>query len=636
MAKKLLFFIVVSFLFTSYVKAQTPNASGVLFVNKNVAGGTQSGNSWANALPEAAVAFKAASQLNTLTPGTVTQIWVAGGTYKPMYTPEDGQNFSATPIDPRNVSFLMVNNVQLYGGFAATETTLNERDLTLTANASILSGDLGTPNVDTDNAYHVVLRVGTPTTTLNAELNGFTVTNGNADGNTTIQVNAGIIQKSHGGGIYNMHTSSDIMKVIIIKNKANSGAGMYNFNSQFKLINGLVVNNIATTEGGGIYNDWAGYVTVLNCTFYNNSLQDIHSTWGWMWVYNTILWNGIVGTNFADLTFNSCLFGVGLNASIVFTDAANGDFSLVNGSPAINVGNNQHWIANVGAITGNETDLAGNPRFVGEIDMGAFERPCSLSLISSQVNVSCNGATNGTATVIVSGGTTPYTYVWNNGQTTATATNLAAGTYEVTVTDANGCEVLESFTITEPPATTIAPPMDITVINDAGQCGAVVNYSLPTGIKVLSMQFEGMSANPATYTESGMTIITGTHLDVPWIVTGGGNGLRLHGTYTSTWNYSGGTFTPSSVVILNTPQFHTFVSSTGATITPTSTGIFVFPDTADWKNISSLQWQNSNTVIDFNSGIDIDNFQFYRSPVLISGINNNSLFPVGTTTNTFE
>jgi hypothetical protein len=46
-----------------------------------------------------------------------------------------------------------------------------------------------------------------------------------------------------------------------------------------------------------------------------------------------------------------------------------------------------------------------------------------------------------TATVNVVGGTEPYTYLWSNGQTTQTATGLAAGTYSVTVTDANGCTV---------------------------------------------------------------------------------------------------------------------------------------------------------------------------------------------------
>src|SRR5690606_18493140 len=52
----------------------------------------------------------------------------------------------------------------------------------------------------------------------------------------------------------------------------------------------------------------------------------------------------------------------------------------------------------------------------------------------------------------VTGGTTPYTYSWNTNpaQTTATAHNLSAGTYTVTVTDKNGCTNNTSVTIAQP------------------------------------------------------------------------------------------------------------------------------------------------------------------------------------------
>ena len=72
--------------------------------------------------------------------------------------------------------------------------------------------------------------------------------------------------------------------------------------------------------------------------------------------------------------------------------------------------------------------------------------------ITSQTNVSCAGETNGSATVTASGGTAPYTYSWNTSpaQTTATITNLAAGTYIVTSTDNAGCFVLDTAIITEP------------------------------------------------------------------------------------------------------------------------------------------------------------------------------------------
>lgn len=68
----------------------------------------------------------------------------------------------------------------------------------------------------------------------------------------------------------------------------------------------------------------------------------------------------------------------------------------------------------------------------------------------ASVNISCFGLANGSATVIVSGDTAPYTYLWSNGSTTAAISNLAPGTYNVVITDANGCTGNKSVIITEP------------------------------------------------------------------------------------------------------------------------------------------------------------------------------------------
>jgi len=69
------------------------------------------------------------------------------------------------------------------------------------------------------------------------------------------------------------------------------------------------------------------------------------------------------------------------------------------------------------------------------------------------VNISCFGLTDGSVSANVSGGSGNYTYSWDSipVQTTATATNLAAGTYTVTVTDVDGgCSVTSQVTIVEP------------------------------------------------------------------------------------------------------------------------------------------------------------------------------------------
>ena len=65
-------------------------------------------------------------------------------------------------------------------------------------------------------------------------------------------------------------------------------------------------------------------------------------------------------------------------------------------------------------------------------------------------NLLCNGDNSGRIILNVTGGTSPYTYAWNNNAATASLENLAAGEYSCTVTDRNSCTVSQSFTITQP------------------------------------------------------------------------------------------------------------------------------------------------------------------------------------------
>ena len=75
----------------------------------------------------------------------------------------------------------------------------------------------------------------------------------------------------------------------------------------------------------------------------------------------------------------------------------------------------------------------------------------TVSLSLSQVDVTCNGLSNGSATAFMVNGINPVSYIWSDGQTTQSATGLSAGTYTVTVTDAVSCVVTGSVIITEPP-----------------------------------------------------------------------------------------------------------------------------------------------------------------------------------------
>ncbi len=91
----------------------------------------------------------------------------------------------------------------------------------------------------------------------------------------------------------------------------------------------------------------------------------------------------------------------------------------------------------------------------GTVMVNSFD--CSsFTVQTSQTDVTCNGGTDGEATVTPSGGGTPYTYNWSNGETTQTITGLVAGTYMVTASEVNGCEEMATVTISEPTAIVVS------------------------------------------------------------------------------------------------------------------------------------------------------------------------------------
>ncbi len=101
-----------------------------------------------------------------------------------------------------------------------------------------------------------------------------------------------------------------------------------------------------------------------------------------------------------------------------------------------------------GTYTVFVTDAVGCTKEV-PIDVLQPDTPLILTIDTFE-NVLCNGGNNAFIDLNVIGGTPPYTYQWNNGETTEDLQFLTAGTYTVTVTDANGCSETISQTITEP------------------------------------------------------------------------------------------------------------------------------------------------------------------------------------------
>lgn len=94
-----------------------------------------------------------------------------------------------------------------------------------------------------------------------------------------------------------------------------------------------------------------------------------------------------------------------------------------------------------------------------------------------ETDISCFGACDGQINFIVSGGTQPYSYNWNDpgNSTDLSALNLCAGTYTVTIADANGCGLVDSATVIEPSEIVIATDSitDATCVNSPD--GAIYN-----------------------------------------------------------------------------------------------------------------------------------------------------------------
>ncbi|MEI6574835.1 MAG: T9SS type A sorting domain-containing protein [Bacteroidota bacterium] len=77
-------------------------------------------------------------------------------------------------------------------------------------------------------------------------------------------------------------------------------------------------------------------------------------------------------------------------------------------------------------------------------------QPDVLNIMGNTTNPSCYQFTNGSILTLTSGGTSPFTYHWNDNVTSPNRTGISSGTYHVTVTDYNGCTDIEAFTLINP------------------------------------------------------------------------------------------------------------------------------------------------------------------------------------------
>jgi len=105
-----------------------------------------------------------------------------------------------------------------------------------------------------------------------------------------------------------------------------------------------------------------------------------------------------------------------------------------------------------------------------------------LTATTSFTNTSCNGGSNGRASVSASGGTSPYTYSWApSGGTAALATGLSAGNYTNTITDNTGCTYPATVTVSSPSAMIVTPTSTAVVCNGGNTGIASVSGAVSGG-----------------------------------------------------------------------------------------------------------------------------------------------------------
>ncbi|HPG36086.1 MAG TPA: hypothetical protein PLG63_07100 [bacterium] len=276
----------------------------VIYVNES-AEGAEDGTSWENAFMDLQSAIDAAVEGD--------QIWVAAGKYKPtsvhgIITMEDVYD-----IDEFNryLHFRMKNGVEIYGGFAGTETELSQRDFQ--AQETILSCDLGEIDEQYDNCFHIFYHPAGLDLDETAVLDGFLMEGGVAD--ETEPHDAGSV-------MYNDGSSPAVKNGWIYWNYSYKGAVFYNKDSSMKVMDTQFVNNEAPYSKGGVFYNENSSIEISGCDFANSWAEGdnesnggaIYSTGGKTVIADTIFRSneanlgGAIFVESGDLEISGCNF----------------------------------------------------------------------------------------------------------------------------------------------------------------------------------------------------------------------------------------------------------------------------------------------------------------------------------------
>ena len=247
------------------------------------------------------------------------EIWVAAGEYLP------GSN--------RTDTFQLIGGVGVYGGFAGTETSCDQRDWQ--ANQTILSGDLDENDIadeglpEGNNSYCVVTGADL------SILDGFVVVGGSVDDSATA---------AGGAGVYCSNVTMTLRNCIIERNMATDGrhgAGIYSLNTSLKLENCLIHGNMAAgNNAGGIYHGNGGAMEVTNCTIVVNAGDGVHVDNASLNISNSILWyNRTVPDDFTFYPRREVVLENGGTVDVAYSNIDGGQGGVVGGVPNWGSGN---------------------------------------------------------------------------------------------------------------------------------------------------------------------------------------------------------------------------------------------------------------------------------------------------------
>lgn len=360
------------------------------YVNQ-FATGSNNGVDWANAFTDLQSALEASRNCG------VTEIWVAKGTYKP--SKDTGGN--AQPAPSYNHTFVINNNVKIYGGFVGltSETTVNMAKPEL--NPTILSGDIGIAGNNYDNAFTIVSIVNTSSVSV---LDGFTITK-------AYSYYYGATGVFNGGGINMYNGNTKINNCKFINNHVDGGGAAifiettgtslpYITNCYFyqntAVSNGSPYFPSSTDNGGGaiklfgINSSSIINANIKNCVFENNYSKlggAINSTgFGASFsIVNSVFTNnqalgGTGGTYLGGAIFTKNIPNI-YNSTFYNNSAASGGNSIFNTAPYINIANSIFW-----GSTSEIQSTSALPNINYNIIQGGFSGTGNISAYPNFVN----------------------------------------------------------------------------------------------------------------------------------------------------------------------------------------------------------------------------------------------------------